>query len=216
MCTRWPFLLLLLLPVVPALAGTTVYKCVDARGQVTYQDKPCHRHVRQQVLHIAPTPATASSTSTPVAVAAPPMVKAPTPPPRTMAVVPAPILFRCTRATDGTTYLSRSGQARSYLVPLGMLDRAQPLARTYGSAQGAGVGMSAPELMPDPTPSMIGGGYYVRVRDTCSRLPRMAACKALHKQNEANEAAITRAFSEQRPGLLKRRKELHAQLTGCP
>jgi hypothetical protein len=124
-------------------------------------------------------------------------------------------LYRCKRATDDSTYLSRTGRTRPYWVPSGMLDWHRPLAEVYGSQQGTGVGLSAPELMPDPTSRMIGGGVYVRVRDVCQRLPPRAACAALRKAYEDNEEAIRQAFESDRAPLRERRRQLRAQMAGC-
>src|SRR5699024_3377657 len=180
---------------------------------VSYQDKPCPAQSRQTRMNVTSIPTVAAPYTEPeVAVPRP----TPTPPPAPPVVtVPPPELYRCTKATDGDTYLSRTGITRPYLVPEGMLGWDRPLAEVYGSRQGAGVGMSAPELMPDPTPRMIGGRYYVRVRDICRLLPPQAACAALRKQNEANDEAIHKAFKSDRGPLLERRRQLHEQLAGC-
>ncbi len=199
----------------PAMAAV-VYKCVDSQGRVSYQDKPCPAQSRQTRMDVTSIP-TVTAPHTEPEVAAPPA--SPTPPPASpaprMVTVPPPELYRCTKATDGDTYLSRTGVTRPYLVPEGMLGWNRPLAEVYGSRQGVGVGMSAPELMPDPTPRMIGGHYYVRVRDICRLLPPHAACAALRKQYDANEEAIDRAFKSDRAPLREKRRQLRTQLAGC-
>ena len=206
-------LLCLFIMASPAMAGT-VYKCTDAHGHVTYRDTPCAAGHRQQVMHFANAPPTPASPP-PTAVAQPPPPAPPPAPTQRVTRAPPPVLYRCMRATDGSTYLSRSGRTRSYLAPLAMLGGiSRPLAEVYGSLQGKGVGMSAPELMPDPTPGMI-GGYYVRVHDVCRRLPPRAACAALRKQYEDNEEAIRKAFESDRAPLRKRRQQLRTQLAGC-
>ncbi|MHB1799208.1 MAG: DUF4124 domain-containing protein, partial [Vulcanimicrobiaceae bacterium] len=53
MRTRLPLLLLLALAV-PAHA-TEVYRCVDARGRLAFQDQPCPPRSRQRILNL-PTP----------------------------------------------------------------------------------------------------------------------------------------------------------------
>jgi len=212
---RLPALLCLFLMVSPAMAGT-VYKCTDAHGHVTYRGTPCAAGQRQQVMHLAGAPSTPSPPSTAAALPLPPpSAPAPTPPAPRVSQVPPPVLFRCMRATDDSTYLSRTGRTRPYWVPSGMLGWQRPLTEVYGSRQGKGVGMSAPELMPDPTSQMIGGGVYVRVRDVCRRLPPQAACAALRKQYEDNEEAIRQAFESDRAPLRKRRQQLRAQMAGC-
>lgn len=210
-----PALLCLAIMASPAMAGT-VYKCTDAHGRVTYRDTPCAADQRQQVVHLAdapPMPAPPSSTPA-LPLPPPPPAPAPAPAPR-VSQAPSPVLYRCMRATDDSTYLSRTGRTRPYWVPSGMLGWHRPLAEVYGSQQGTGVGLSAPELMPEPTPGMIGGSVYVRVRDVCRRLPPRAACDALRKAYEDNEEAIRQAFESDRAPLRERRRQLRAQMAGC-
>lgn len=199
----------------PVMAGT-VYKCTDAQGHVTYRGTPCAAGQRQQVLHLAAAP---SAPAPPITAAAqplpPPPVPTPAPPAPRVSRAPPPVLYRCARATDDSTYLSRTDRTRPYWVPSGMLDWQRPLAEVDGSRQGKGVGMSAPELMPDPTAQMIGGGVYVRVHDVCRQLPPRAACTALREQYEANEEAIHQAFESDRAPLRKRRQQLRTQMAGC-
>lgn len=127
---------------------------------------------------------------------------------------PVPMVYRCIRATDGTTYLSQTGHTRAYLAPSAMLGYTLPLSIVYGSGQGAGVGLSTPELMPDPSPATI-GGYYTWVRDTCHRLSPYAACAVLRKQFDANQQAIHDAFPDERPPLREKRQRLQARMVGC-
>ncbi len=207
-------LLLLWLPAVPAVAGT-IYKCVDPQGHISYQDTPCPGHAHQTIVHVADATA-AQPTAT---VAAPPPVPVPratpAPPAAAAARVPPPVLFRCTPATGGDSYLSRTGQPSPYLAPFGVLGGVTvPLTTEYGADQGASVGLSAPELMPRPPPTLIGGAY-VWVRDSCRRLPPPAACAALTRLNDANDEAIHQAFRDERAPLLKKRARLHARMAGC-
>lgn len=206
-------LALLFFAVTPLMAGT-VYKCVNAGGHVSYQDTPCPHGQRQQRLHLsnAQVPSPPATPATSVASSPAPESKQ-EPPPR--ARPPPPVLYRCIRATDGSAYLSRDGHPRTYLAPMGMLGAIrQPLADVHGSAQGAGVGMSAPELANKPTPGLI-GSYYTPVRDVCRLLPPHAACIALRDQYETNEDAIHKAFKSDRAPLLQKRRQLHAQMVGC-
>ena len=56
---RRPLLLLLLLPLgLPVAGATTVYKCTGSDGRVTFQDRPCARAQRQDIIELAaPAPA---------------------------------------------------------------------------------------------------------------------------------------------------------------
>ncbi len=212
-------LFLCMLPLAAPLPAATVYQCVTGSGQTSYQDTPCAQDRHQRVLHLAVTapasvPAPASTSMPTVRTAATP-APAPatpaTPPPPT---APPPVLYRCTRATDGTTYLSRTGHTRPYLAPSAMLGYTgiSPARRRHGRIEPS---VSAPELMPGPTSEMIGGRYYLQVRDTCRRLPPAAACAALEQQYEANEEAIHQAFRDERAPLQKRRRQLRARMAGC-
>lgn len=209
-------LFLCMLPFAAPLPAATVYQCVAGNGQTSYQDTPCAHDRRQRVLDLvvtapATTPAPASSAvpSAHVAVTPAPAPTAPAAP-----LAPPPVLYRCTRATDGTTYLSRTGHTRPYLAPSAMLGYAgiSPARRRHGRIEPS---VSAPELMPGPTSEMIGGRYYLQVRDTCRRLPPAAACAALEQQYETNEEAIRQAFRDERAPLQKRRRQLRARMAGC-
>ena len=64
--SRLVLTLLMLAACVPAHAGT-VYKCLDGKGQVTYQASPCAKLQHEQVMQLpdtvetAPSPAAAAS-----------------------------------------------------------------------------------------------------------------------------------------------------------
>ncbi|HEX7342590.1 MAG TPA: DUF4124 domain-containing protein [Rhodanobacteraceae bacterium] len=200
-----PLLALLLWSLAATAVAGTGYKCVDARGHVSFQDTPCPRGSRQSVLHLTHASA---ATLVPAATVSSPAWPSPsvTPPPPVAPIAPPPVLYRCTRATGGT-YLSSNGRTRPYLAPMGMLPMSRvPLAGTPGLTPVAGAAT--------PTPGMI-GSHYVEVRDTCRPLPPDAACAVLEKRNDANDQAIHDAFPDQLPRLLKKRKHLHAELTGC-
>lgn len=201
----------------PVLAGTVVYQCTHAGKAISYQDTPCAVDEHQRVQRLSSdVPAPAASVPVP-APPAPASVPKPAPPVAATALArsPPPVLYRCVRATDGSTYLSGNPHPRPYLAPLGMLGIIQqPLAEVYGSEQGAGVGMSAPELANKPTPALI-GGYLTWVRDACRRLSPRAACAALRKHYEANQEAIRNAFRSDRGPLLAKGETLRAQMAGC-
>ncbi|MHB1272764.1 MAG: DUF4124 domain-containing protein [Rhodanobacter sp.] len=211
-------LALLLLPLactsLPAHAGT-VYKCSGRGAQLIYQDAPCARTQRQQILHLpdtaaAPVPAaTAPVTpdepaSTGGGVATPP----PTP------SVPLPQLYRCVHAVDGSAYLSRNGHPQPFQAPLGMLGAfAMPLAQAYGQPGGAGI--SAPEANRGRVTSGLVAGDYVWVQDQCRPLSMPEICHALRDELEKNDHELQHAFKSDQPPLQRRNDELRAQLTNC-
>ena len=206
--TRRGLLFLLLLSVAPAAAGTTVYKCTGHDGKVSYQGMPCSAMQRQKTLTLSdrqPTPAPAPVAPVADTPAPAPAIAAPPPPPSRPAA-PLPLMYRCVRATDGTTYLS-SGQPAPYLAPLGMLGIVPTsLAQTYSGANHMGHGKVTAGLV---------ANNYTWVQDRCRELSPSETCQALHDYWDANEDKLRRAFKSDQPPLLKREAELRAQLTNC-
>ncbi|MEY2150696.1 DUF4124 domain-containing protein [Rhodanobacter sp. 115] len=206
--TRRGLLFLLLLSVAPAAAGTTVYKCTGHDGKVSYQGMPCSAMQRQKTLTLRdrqPTPAPAPAAPVADTPAPAPAIAAPPPPPSRPAA-PLPLMYRCVRATDGTTYLS-SGQPAPYLAPLGMLGIVpSSLAQTYSGANHMGHGKVTAGLV---------ANNYTWVQDRCRELSPSETCQALHDDWDANEDKLRRAFKSDQPPLLKREAELRAQLTNC-
>lgn len=194
------------------MAGT-VYKCTDHHGHVSYQDTPCSRRQQQEKIHLSDAPPPPASTA-PVPAAPPVPAPTPEPGPSPEATRPPPQVYQCVRATDGDTYLSRQGRPPAYLAPLRMLAIRQPLADVYGSQQGTGVGMSAPELANKPTSRTI-GGYLTPVRDACRALSPRAGCEALRRKHDANEEAIRKAFKSDRGPLLEKRRHWREWMQGC-
>ncbi|HUW52238.1 MAG TPA: DUF4124 domain-containing protein [Rhodanobacter sp.] len=197
--------------------ASTVYKCSGRGGQLIYQDAPCARTQRQQILHLpdtaaAPAPAktapvTPDEPASTVDVATPP----PAPPAPT---TPLPQLYRCVHAVDGSTYLSRNGHPQPFQAPLGMLGAfAMPLAQAYGPPGGAGI--SAPEANRGRVTSGLVAGSYVWVQDQCRPLSVPEICHALRDELEKNDHALQHAFKSDQPPLQRRNDELRAQLTNC-
>lgn len=209
---RRAFFLLLLMPV-PAMAGTA-YKCTAAKGTVVYQDAPCAKGQRQEMLDLPqdlgpapgpPTSAPDASAQAPAEQAAP-ILPAP--------AAPLPAMFVCLKATDGKSYLSENGNPQPYLVPFGILGAApQPLSQVYGP--GGGGGASAPELNRGKTNPNLVGNNFVWVQDQCRPLSFSETCGALQDAYDDVERKLRRAFKSDRPPLEKRERQLLAQLTQC-
>jgi hypothetical protein len=192
-------------------AGThaeTVYKCVGAGGQVTYQQTACPRTQKQQTLELQDTTPNAPVAPLPAAppkeTAAPP---ADTPqPPR----APIPRLFQCVRATDGKTYTSRNGNPEPYLAPYGILGAGGlPLS---DSGQNS---ISAPEANRGKVGRALVASNYVWVQDQCRELSPTETCEALRADNDENEHKLRNAFQSQRAPFEQREAELARQLRGC-
>lgn len=196
-----------------AARGETVYKCVTG-GQTIYQQTPCAKQQRQEVLQlddsapadgrVAPMPSPAPGQLT---------VTDETPPPAPRQ--PLPALYLCVRATDGKTYTSTNGHPDSYAAPLGVLGAVDNgLANTYGSRNAAV--SSFPELNRGKgNASAVASTNYVWVRDACRPMSPAETCAALRDQNDANQKAIRNAFKSERGPLDAKDAQLRAQLQGC-
>jgi hypothetical protein len=209
---RWLFVLVLLIPV-PAMAGAA-YKCTAANGAVVYQDAPCAKGQRQEMLDLpqdlGPTPATPTS-------AVDTRARSPTTPPAPRPSAPAtplPAMFVCLKATDGKSYLSENGDPQPYLVPFGILGTApRPLSQVYGP--GGGGGASAPELNRGRTNPNLVGNNFVWVQDQCRPLSFSETCNALRDAYDDVEQKLRRAFKSDQPPLEKREAQLLSQLAQC-
>ncbi|THD10634.1 DUF4124 domain-containing protein [Metallibacterium scheffleri] len=205
MRTRLPLLLLLALAV-PAHA-TEVYRCVDARGRLAFQDQPCPPRSRQRILNL-PTPPPA----VPAPALAPPRPTRsapPAPPPRP--ALPLPALYRCIRATDHKPYLSTIGDPQPYAVPLAVLG-IQPMSMTRSAP-----GIGAPVRPPGPPTPLASPftGYYTWVQDRCAPLPRAAVCANLRERLDQLDTRIEHTFQFDRAPLQHEAATLRAQLQNC-
>ena len=130
--------------------------------------------------------------------------------------MPPPIWF-CTRAEDGTRYVSHDGAAPSRWVPAGILGvPGKSLAQTYGP--GGGGGVSAPGVKKTPistSPHDRVAAQYIEVQDQCVPGTFEQACEALRDELETIEKKLPRAFNAERATLEPRRAELRHLLEGC-
>jgi hypothetical protein len=195
-------------------ADTTVYECVGADGRAVFQDSPCGAGLRQRTLAVPDMP----SRSPP-----PPVPRAPPPPPADDGpaaaapepAAPLPVMYACTRATDGKTYLSDHGDPAPYLAPYGVLGAEQlPLSEVYGPDRG-GAGMSAPEANRGRVTAGLVANNYVWVQDSCRELDPAQTCQALQDAYDENDHQLRNAFKSQRPPLERREAQLRAQLASC-
>jgi hypothetical protein len=206
---RGLFFLLLLMPL-PAMAGAA-YKCTAANGAVVYQDAPCAKGQRQEVLDL---PQDLGPAPAPPASAPDVITKASIEPAAPAPGAPLPAMFVCLKATDGKSYVSENGNPQPYLVPFGILGAApQPLSQVYGP--GGGGGASAPELNRGKTNPNLVGNNFVWVQDQCRPLSFSETCSALHDAYDDVERKLRRAFKSDRAPLEKRESQLLAQLVSC-
>ncbi|HEX8776995.1 MAG TPA: DUF4124 domain-containing protein [Rhodanobacter sp.] len=182
----------------------TVYRCMGAHGEASYQSTPCPgaQHQQQITLDAPPAPSLPPPAPAPPA-DAPPAVTAPPPPPP---AAPIPVLYQCVRATDGKSYLSSNGAPPGYYAPLGIVSVPTSLGQQYNAANHMGR---------DPPNAAMVSGYYTFVQDRCRELDAEETCAALRKDWSENERRLGRAFKSDQPPLLRREAELRAQLQGC-
>lgn len=210
-----PNILLFVALTAPASAAD-VYKCIDAQGNVAFQDRPCPQDSKQTLvwLPVAP-PAPAQSTA--AAPAPPPPNTSPSPPaPIARPPTPLPPLWICRNAEDRSTYFSRNGSPPVRYVPLGVLGYpGQSLAQAYGPG---GIGVSAPELRQIPigtSPRDAIAGGYTPLQDECMRASREQTCGWLQRQYDDVTHKLHNAFKDQRAILQPQADELESQLNGC-
>lgn len=198
----------------PVAAAATIYKCTAGDGAVTYQDKPCPAHQRQDTMEFsdapivtpAPPPIVAASAPAAAATVAPAPVASPS---------PLPTMYACTTYDGEKKYLSDTLPA-PYPVPLGALGYpGQSLDQAYGGRNR--IGLSAPEEARKPT---LGRGplianAQVMVRDHCVPAPRSQVCDELRRRFDANHEKLRMAFPSDKAPFQRREGELNAQLKGC-
>ena len=200
-------LFLLVLTVAMPATATTVYKCIARNGQVSYQGTPCPSGQRQHTMQLVNPPPASPSSAQPASQPVAEQPAAPPPPSQPPPVSPPPRIYRCVRATDGTTYLSRDGHPAPYLAPLGMLGIVpNSLAQTYSAANHMGHGKVTAGLVAD---------RYTTVRDDCRELSPDETCQALRDASNANQAKLLRAFHDQEPALKQYQAELDSELAHC-
>lgn len=196
-------------------AATTVYQCTAADGRTTYQDSPCPDTQRQQRLPLPGVPGAADRPMKPAATEAPAEERTAEVSPPPSPTAPLPLLYGCTRATDGQTYLSPNGNPAPYQAPFGMLGAVQlPLSDVYGASRGD-AGISAPEANRGRVSADLVANNYVWVQDRCRELTAEETCHALRDAYEENARKLRRAFKSDRPPLERRDSELQAQLDNC-
>jgi hypothetical protein len=177
----------------------TAYKCTSAQGQVVYQGTPCKRDQKQQTLQLddnepGPPPAQDDGSDAQQAAATP----APAPP---VLKTPPSMMYRCTRATDGKTYLSNNGNPAPYYAPLAMTGIIPtPLGQT------------SPHVTANA--AMV-ASHYTQVQDQCQPMSPQDTCSELRSQYDDNEKKLSRAFKSDQPALQQRENELVAELSHC-
>lgn len=209
----------------PAFAASnTGYRCTDAGGAVSFQDKPCRADQQSrsfeyertpppppeepadEMADVPTEPATAPEPERP---ARPEPAALPAPPPPRP---PAPVLFRCVRADNDKVYYSETGDTPPYHVPAGVIG-------LPGTPLRDNADVSAPELNRPPVAESGGdravATAQVEVRDRCEQLVPAEACRALRSQLDQNLARQRGATRDERAGLAGEARTLADKLAGC-
>lgn len=207
----------------PAVAASnTGYRCTDASGAISFQDKPCRADQQSRSFEYerAPPPppedavdeladASAETPAEPEVSrpARPEPAALPAPPPPRP---PPPVVFRCVRADNDKVYFSETGDTPPYRVPAGVIG-------LPGTSLRDNADVSAPELNRPPVAD--GGGAaataLVEVRDRCEQLVPAEACRALRSQLDENLARQRGATRDERTGLAGEARTLADKLAGC-
>lgn len=198
------------------LPADEVYKCTSPSGTIAFQDHECASGDTETSIHIdnprsapvdAPQPATADAA---------PIPAPPEPPPTRAVQSEPPAMWLCTRAEDGTRYMSSDGAPPTRLVPAGVLGMpGKSLANAYGKD---GIGVSAPgvrKIPVDTSPQASVASDYVPVQDQCEPASTQTTCAYLHDQYDKIHAKLRRAFKDEQAVLQPQLDALDAQLDGC-
>ena len=214
---RW--LALLAMGLATGAGAQTVYKCTDGHGGLSFQDAPCARHEKQQVMHLH-VPAPPPDAHPPPLARPSPAHTSPAPPKPAPRVVQRtwqiPQLYQCVRATDGKSYVSRDGHPPAYRAPLGILGAFQlPLSQTYGGKHATRRAASDPQLAKGRITSGLVAGHYTWVQDRCRPMGVDEICAHLSAQLEKTQDAIDKAFKSDRPPLERKAAKLRSEMAGC-
>jgi len=195
--------------------GVTIYRCVDASGGITLQDRPCPKDAHQEVRQML-RPQDAPPTPEPIAVAQPQQRTI-----RVRAVRDPEPLYQCT-GPNGDTYVSQSGIPQGHYAPLwvsgygnngGSID-AVDRARAQ-QANGAGQFQNGAGQFRGGIPGQYGGipyGAVAYVQDSCVRMPQDEVCDSLRDRDSALGNLIFNAQPDERERYQREQKALRTQM----
>ena len=196
--------LLLAWPPRPALADdVTIYRCIDAKGKLTWSDTPCAKGERQETRTMQrPKDATPRPlTPRPAAPAAD------TERPRVMVAYPPRPLYECTNL-DGERYTSDDAEGNPRWVPLWTLGypatlRGADLRMGNRHANVAGIDRIDPTLA-------YGTGTWIR--DPCYALPQGEVCARLIDRRDEIRRRFFNAQPSERDVLRVEERGINARL----
>lgn len=172
-------------------AEVTIYRCTDAKGQLSLRDTPCRAGEKQEARSmVRPTDPPPRATPAPAPPSAPRTRDEPAP--RYVLVTPPQPLYECI-TVDGERYTSESGEGRARWEPLWTFGYPALPIRSGGGVS-ANVGFGSGDVrgrvrIGDPgrpphhpavlVPAVPSGQW---VRDECYRLPQMEVCDRLRDE----------------------------------
>ena len=197
----------------------TVYRCVDAKGQVTLGDVPCAKGSQEQVRAMQ-----RPKDGAPLAVALPAEPPpAPVAPPQVVVVRTPQPMYECI-TPDGERYTSETGDGNPRWVPLwtqgyrwygnraggslprGTVTPAPPLRAGISTAfPDVPTVTPAPPTRPPhgrpPIPWQAASGGVSWIRDSCVALPPREACSLLRDRRDAIRTRFFNAQEKERDAL---------------
>jgi len=184
----------------------TIYRCVDAKGNLALRDSPCGKGESQEVRSMQ---RPKDPPAGPNAIARPSPPPAPAVAPPSVQVVyrtPPRPMYECV-APDGKRYISDNGEGNPRSVPLWTLGYPVRSHRGGGShIETSGPNPGAGRSRPSRPGGYYGGGAYTLVRDECHALPQAEVCSRLsdrryeimRRYNSALQSEIRELELEQR------------------
>ncbi len=213
-------------------AEITVYRCTDAKGQLTLRDTPCRKGETQQTKEMQrPKDAPRSRAKAPAAATAPTQDAAPAPT-RYVVMTPPQPMYECI-TPDGNAYLSDTGQGNPRWVPLWTLG--YPVAMPVAPRQGYDSGLYArvggefnggdgrydvrigdrpsprpPGVAPDGVPLSYGAGTWIY--DECHALPQEEVCARLRDERWTLGRRYNSALQSERAEIDRQQRGIDARL----
>ena len=186
----------------------TIYRCVDAKGNLALRDSPCGKGESQEVRSMQRPKDPPAGTATIERPSPPPAPVAPPPPVQVVYRTPPRPMYECV-TPDGKRYTSDNGEGNPRSVPLWTLG--YPIRSPRGGGSHTGNDGWSNHGTGGPRPSRPGGGYYggaayTLVRDECHALPQEEVCSRLsdrryeimRRYNSALQSEIRQLELEQR------------------
>lgn len=206
----------------------TVYRCIDDKGKVALQDKPCDGAQTQQTRTMKqsydppPAPATTAPAQPPAATPVPTTAALPAASTR----APQP-MYACIKAEDGSTYISDTGVTAPRWVSIWALDElyypstgvsvssGNSSVTSTGNRGGATVGGNRGGIVggrPRPGRGHGAASAGTWVQDECHVLPQAETCARLHDRRDEVRTRIFNAQEKERATLSTEERGINARL----